>query len=118
MSEVFQTFAEIMGSKSRANLTYIPQANGQQERSVKTMIQTVRLYVKGSLQVEWSDIAERLVHPINNSRESTINRPYLPTDMVGMRTLHRSHDQADPANTGWSRQIDRLSRPVHLETRI
>jgi hypothetical protein len=49
MSEVSQTFAEMMGSKSRATLIYRPQANGQQERSVKTMIQTVRVYVKDPL---------------------------------------------------------------------
>lgn len=49
MSEVSQTFAEMMGSKSRATLSYRPQANGQQERSVKTMIQTVRVYVKDPL---------------------------------------------------------------------
>ncbi|GMF62220.1 unnamed protein product [Phytophthora fragariaefolia] len=44
MSEVFQKFSEMMQSRSRATLSYIPQANGQQERSVKTMIQTVRTY--------------------------------------------------------------------------
>ncbi|GMF46668.1 unnamed protein product [Phytophthora fragariaefolia] len=41
MSEVFQAFAEIMQSKSRATLSYRPQTNGQQERSVKTVIQSV-----------------------------------------------------------------------------
>ena len=46
MSEVFQTLAEMMGSKSRATLSYIAQANGQQECGVKKMIQTVRVYVE------------------------------------------------------------------------
>ncbi|KAE8980835.1 hypothetical protein PR001_g24180, partial [Phytophthora rubi] len=71
MSEVFQKFSEMMQSRSRATLSYWPQANGQQERSVKTMIQTVRAYVEDPLQADWDDIAEKLVHAINNSRDST-----------------------------------------------
>ncbi|KAG3062656.1 hypothetical protein PI125_g24496 [Phytophthora idaei] len=35
MSEVFQAFTEMIQSRSRATLSYRPQANGQQERSVK-----------------------------------------------------------------------------------
>ncbi|OWZ00663.1 LOW QUALITY PROTEIN: hypothetical protein PHMEG_00028100 [Phytophthora megakarya] len=38
MSEVFQSFAEMMQSRSRATLSYWPQADGQQERSVKTVL--------------------------------------------------------------------------------
>ncbi|GMF63143.1 unnamed protein product [Phytophthora fragariaefolia] len=71
MSEVFQKFSEMMQSRSRATLSYRPQANGQQERSVKTMIQTVRTYVVDPLQADWDDIAEKIVHAINNSRDST-----------------------------------------------
>ena len=71
MSEVFQTFAEMMQANSRATLSYRPQANGQQEQSVKTMIQTVRVYVGDPLQADWDDLAEKLVHAINNSRDST-----------------------------------------------
>ncbi|KAE9017746.1 hypothetical protein PF005_g18990 [Phytophthora fragariae] len=71
MSEVFQAFAELMQSRSRATLSYRPHANGQQERSVKTMVQTVRAYVEDPPQADWDDIAEKLVHAINNSRDST-----------------------------------------------
>ena len=46
MSKVCQTYAKMMGSKSKATMCYRPQANGQQERSVKTMIHTVRVYIK------------------------------------------------------------------------
>ncbi|OWY94843.1 hypothetical protein PHMEG_00035312 [Phytophthora megakarya] len=42
MSEVFQAFAEMMQSRSSAILSYRPQANGQQERSVKTVMQSVK----------------------------------------------------------------------------
>ncbi|GMG17279.1 unnamed protein product [Phytophthora fragariaefolia] len=62
---------KMMQSRSRATLSYRPQANGQQERSVKTMIQTVRTYVEDQLQADWDGIAEKLVHAINNSRDST-----------------------------------------------
>ncbi|POM69154.1 Reverse transcriptase [Phytophthora palmivora] len=71
MSEVFQKFSEMMQSRSRATLSYRQLANGQQERSVKTMIQTVRIYVEDPLQADWDDIAERVVYAINNSRDST-----------------------------------------------
>ncbi|GMG17510.1 unnamed protein product [Phytophthora fragariaefolia] len=60
-----------MQSRSRATLSYRPQANGQQERSVKTMLQTVRAYVEDPLQADWDDIAEKMVHAINNSRDTT-----------------------------------------------
>ncbi|KAE8959587.1 hypothetical protein PF005_g33656 [Phytophthora fragariae] len=53
MSEVFQAFAEMMQSRSRATLSYRPQANGQQERSVKTVMQSVRVYAEDPLQQDW-----------------------------------------------------------------
>ena len=71
MSEGFQTFAEMMQAKSRATLSYRPQANGQQEQSMKTMIPTVRVYAEDPLQADWEDIAEKLVRAIDNSRDST-----------------------------------------------
>ncbi|OWZ10509.1 reverse transcriptase, partial [Phytophthora megakarya] len=38
MSEVFTRFRELLGSRQRSTLSYRPQANGQQERSVQTVI--------------------------------------------------------------------------------
>ncbi|GMF62471.1 unnamed protein product [Phytophthora fragariaefolia] len=35
------------------------------------MIQTVRAYVEDPLQADWDDIAEKMVHAINNSRDTT-----------------------------------------------
>ncbi|KAG2873472.1 hypothetical protein PC116_g27411 [Phytophthora cactorum] len=52
MSEVLQKGSEMMQSRSKATLSYRPHTNGQQERSVKTMIQTVRVYVEGPLQAD------------------------------------------------------------------
>ncbi|GMF10186.1 unnamed protein product [Phytophthora lilii] len=67
MSEVFQAFAETMQSRSRATLSYWPQANGQQERSVRIVMQSVRVYAEDPLQQDWDEIAEKLVFAINNS---------------------------------------------------
>ena len=72
MSDAFQSFAEMMGSKSRATLSHRPQAYGHQDCSVKTMIQTVRVYVKVLFQADDNDIVERLAHEINNIKDSTI----------------------------------------------
>ncbi|OWZ11960.1 reverse transcriptase [Phytophthora megakarya] len=55
MSEVFQSL----------------QANGQNERSVKTAIQSVRVYAEGQLQQDWDEIAEKLIVAINNSMDAT-----------------------------------------------
>ncbi|OWZ02349.1 reverse transcriptase [Phytophthora megakarya] len=66
MSEVFQASAEMMQSRS-----YRPQANGQQERSVKTVIQPVKVYAEDPLQQDWDEIAEHLVFAINNSMDTT-----------------------------------------------
>ncbi|POM67281.1 Reverse transcriptase [Phytophthora palmivora] len=71
MSEVFQAFAEMMQSRSRATLSYRPQANGQQERSVKTVMQSVRVYAEDPLQQDWDEIAEKFIFAINNSMDAT-----------------------------------------------
>ncbi|GMF49031.1 unnamed protein product [Phytophthora fragariaefolia] len=71
MSDVFQAFAVMMQSRSRATLSYRPQANGQQERSVKTVMQSVRVYAEDPLQQDWDEIVKRLVFAINNSQDTT-----------------------------------------------
>ncbi|OWZ13554.1 reverse transcriptase [Phytophthora megakarya] len=45
MDQVFKHFREMLGSRQRVTLVYRPQANGQQERSVQTMIRSVKAYV-------------------------------------------------------------------------
>ncbi|GMF62154.1 unnamed protein product [Phytophthora fragariaefolia] len=50
MSETFKASAELIQARSRATLSYRPQANGQQERSVKSIVQTVNVYVEDPLQ--------------------------------------------------------------------
>ncbi|POM79515.1 Hypothetical protein PHPALM_2799, partial [Phytophthora palmivora] len=118
MSEVFQKFSEMMQSRSRATLSYRPQANGQQERSVKTMIQTVRVYVEDPLQADWDDIAEKMVYAINNSRDSI--RQETPFYLVHgwdarstMKAMTESvrHGQNSSADLGapaeWRREANR-----------
>ncbi|KAG4040527.1 hypothetical protein PC123_g23939 [Phytophthora cactorum] len=71
MSEVFQAFADMIQSRSRATLSYRPQSNGQQERSVKTVMTSVRVYVEDPLQQDWDELVERLIFAINNSMDTT-----------------------------------------------
>ncbi|KAG3195941.1 hypothetical protein PC128_g8030 [Phytophthora cactorum] len=89
MSNVFQKFYEMMQSRSRATLSYRPQANSQQEMSVKTMIQTVRVYGEYPLQADWDDITARMAHSTNNPRYLTQQESpfYLVHDWDARSTL-------------------------------
>jgi phage-related protein len=71
MSEVFTRFRELLGSKQRASLAYRPQANGQQERSVQTVMRSVKAYVSEADQTDWDDHAERLMFALNTSFDAT-----------------------------------------------
>ncbi|KAG2805061.1 hypothetical protein PC111_g17990 [Phytophthora cactorum] len=71
MSEVFQAFADMLQSRSRATLSYRPHANGQQERSVKSVMASVRVYFENPLQQDWNELVERLIFAINNSVDTT-----------------------------------------------
>ncbi|KAE9293663.1 hypothetical protein PR003_g24450 [Phytophthora rubi] len=71
MSEVFTRFRELLGSKQRATLAYRPQANGQQERSVQTVIRSVKAYIADADQSDWDEHAERLMFALNTSFDAT-----------------------------------------------
>ncbi|OWY91196.1 reverse transcriptase, partial [Phytophthora megakarya] len=59
--DMFSGFVmELLGSRQRSTLSYRPQANGQQERSVQTVIRSVRAYAAEADQSDWDDHAERL----------------------------------------------------------
>ncbi|OWZ15134.1 hypothetical protein PHMEG_00011276, partial [Phytophthora megakarya] len=47
------------------------QANSQPERSVKIVMQSVRVYAEDPLQQDWDEIAEKLIFAINNSMDIT-----------------------------------------------
>ncbi|POM66005.1 Hypothetical protein PHPALM_18202 [Phytophthora palmivora] len=69
MSEVFKCFRELLGSRQRATLGYRPQANGQQERSVQTVVRAIKAYISEADQSDWDDHAERLMFALNTSRK-------------------------------------------------
>ncbi|KAE9261067.1 hypothetical protein PR003_g34090, partial [Phytophthora rubi] len=61
----------MLGSRQRATLAYRPQANGQQERSVQTVIRAVRSYVAEPDQSDWDDQVEKLMWALNTSFDAT-----------------------------------------------
>jgi hypothetical protein len=67
MSQMFREYNRMMKQKQKATLSYRPQANGQQERSNKTVMQTIRLYIQDAQQKDWDEIVGRLMFAINNS---------------------------------------------------
>jgi hypothetical protein len=71
ISEAFRLFNQMLGQRQRATLSYRPQANGQQERSVQTIVKTVKQYASDSKQKDWDDLAERLMLAINISFDFT-----------------------------------------------
>ena len=71
MSEVFVEFNRMMKQRQKATLSYRPQANGQQERAVQTVIRSVKLYAEDPEQRDWDDLAERLMFAINTSYDHT-----------------------------------------------
>ncbi|GMF34096.1 unnamed protein product [Phytophthora fragariaefolia] len=118
-SEVFQAFAEMMLSRSRVTLSYRPQANGQQERSVKTVMQSVRVYAENPLQQDWDEIVERLVFAINKSQDTT--RKETPFYLVhGWDAQSTLKAMASSLKRGFGRQSDALSwrREVNRQQEI
>ncbi|GMF29935.1 unnamed protein product [Phytophthora fragariaefolia] len=71
MCEVFTRFRERLGSKKRSTFAYRPQANGQQERSVQTVVRSIRAYIAEADQSDWDDHAERLLFALNTSFDAT-----------------------------------------------
>ncbi|OWZ00126.1 LOW QUALITY PROTEIN: reverse transcriptase, partial [Phytophthora megakarya] len=65
MGRVFKHFREKLGSRQRATLRYRPQANGQQERSVQTVIRSVKAHTVD--QRDWDELAEKLMWALNTS---------------------------------------------------
>ncbi|GMF62319.1 unnamed protein product [Phytophthora fragariaefolia] len=76
------------------------------------MIQTVRTYVEDPLQADWDDIAEKLVHAINNSRDST--RRETPFYLVHgwdarstLKAMTESIRQRQVNSAEWRREANR-----------
>ncbi|KAG4055606.1 hypothetical protein PC123_g9291 [Phytophthora cactorum] len=108
MSEVFQAFTEMIQSRSRATLNYRPQANGQQERSVKSVMTSVRVYAEDLLHQDWDEIAERLVFAINTSQDTT--RKETPFYLVhGWNEQSTLRAMSSSLKRGSGRQSDALA---------
>ncbi|KAE8970843.1 hypothetical protein PR003_g17729 [Phytophthora rubi] len=113
MSEVFQAFAEMMQSRSRATLSYRPQVNGQQERSVKTVMQSVRVYAEDPLQRD--EIAEKLIFAINDSQDGTRKETpfYLvhgwdaQSTLKAMSSSLKRGSGRQPNALAWRREVNR-----------
>jgi len=67
MSDMFRAFNHVLKQKQKATLSYRPQANGQQERSNKTVIQTIKMYIEDAHQKDWDIIVGRIMFAVNNS---------------------------------------------------
>ena len=71
---------------------------------MKTMIQTVSVYVEDPLQEDWDHIAEKMVRAINNSRDSTRKETlfYLAHDWDAQSTLKTMTEsiRLPPVNQG------------------
>jgi len=110
MSQMFAAFRQMMGSQQRATLAYRPQANGQQERAVQTVTQTIRAYVADPDQRDWDDLAETLMFALNTSYDHT--RKETPFYLVhgwdpkNTVTAMLSTDQGDTAVSWRSRYTD------------
>ncbi|GMF56502.1 unnamed protein product [Phytophthora fragariaefolia] len=89
---------------------------------VKTTIQTVRAYVEDPLQADWDDIAEKMVHAINNTRDTTRRETpvYLVHGWDAQSTLKSmtSTIKKDPAKSAdaaqWHREANR-QREISLQ---
>ncbi|OWZ12468.1 reverse transcriptase [Phytophthora megakarya] len=90
------------------------------ERSVKTVKQSVKVYVEDPLQQDWDEIAERLVCAINNSHDMTRNETpfYLAHGWdahTTLRTMTTSLKRGVGKQTGalvWRREINRHQQVV------
>ncbi|OWY98590.1 reverse transcriptase [Phytophthora megakarya] len=77
MSKVFARFRDLLKSKQRATLGYRLQANGQQERSVQTVMRSVRANVAEVDQSDWDEHAECLMFALNTSFDAArLNTPF------------------------------------------
>ncbi|GMF52160.1 unnamed protein product [Phytophthora fragariaefolia] len=113
MSEIFQAFAKMTQSRSRATLSYRPQANGELERSVKTVMQSVQVYAEDPLQQDWDEIVKRLVYAIYNSQDTTWKETSLylvhgcPIDTQSDGVLLETRDGRQSDTLVWTREVNR-----------
>ena len=65
--DMFKAFNRMKKRKQRLTLAYRPQANGQQERSVQTVMKAIKLYIEDEEQKDWDQYVPRLELALNNT---------------------------------------------------
>ena len=88
MSRVFKAFNRMMKQKQRPTLAYSPQANGQQERSVQTVMKAIKLYIEHEEQKDCDQCVPRLELALNNTENLDYKLSSFFLYMVGMLVLH------------------------------
>ncbi|GMF17723.1 unnamed protein product [Phytophthora fragariaefolia] len=91
------------------------EANGQQERSVKSIVQTVNVYVEAPLLQDWHDIAEKTAHAINNAMDTTrketpfylVHRWDPQSTLKAITSSLRLGDGSLTDATAWRREANR-----------
>ncbi|OWY92901.1 hypothetical protein PHMEG_00037893 [Phytophthora megakarya] len=99
-----------MSEGQRFTLSYRPQANGQQERSVQTVIRSVRAYVAEADQSNWDDHTERLVFALNTSFDATrLDTPFYLDAQGTVSSMLGPKPSSLPERTAyeWGRKFQR-----------
>ena len=125
MSEMFRHFARMMSSQQRATLAYRPQANGQQERSVQTVIRSVRSYIAEPEQRDWEDLAGRLTFALNTSLDATRRGTHFflmhgwdaKTTMSAMLSREPARRASKMQAYAWRLQVQREYEHAQAEAR-
>ena len=71
LNDVMAELSRLIGTKARSTMAYRPQANGQQERSIQTIMNAVRTYTIEEDQTDWDELAVELCFSINTSKCNT-----------------------------------------------
>ncbi|OWZ24539.1 hypothetical protein PHMEG_000430 [Phytophthora megakarya] len=91
-SEVFQAFAKLIQARSRSTLSYRPQANGQQERSVKTVMQSVKQQITLEMAKEYQAAEKTRRTRIHNQKLGRKEQAAIPKSVND----DSSGDYSDP----------------------
>lgn len=112
MGQVFTEFNKMLGQRQRVTLSYRPQANGQRERSVRTVMQSVEAYISDPEQRGWDTLAESLMFALNTAYDRVRQEtPYFlvhgwdtrSTISVMVSSL-ASRKNGSPVATKWRRE--------------
>ena len=80
LNDVMKQLLRIIGTKARSTMAYRPQANGQQERSIQTIVNAIKAYTMEPDQTDWDELAIELCFAINTSKCSTrLETPHFIT---------------------------------------